>query len=89
MTLVRIPDLKENLAQTRQRQFALDNQERERGLSGVAAPILSAEVRLIGAVGLAGPTLRFRGDELRQKINLVKATAARIAASFVYGPPLW
>ena len=89
LTLARIPDLKENLAQVRQRQFSVDNQERERGLSGVAAPILSAQGRLIGAVGMAGPTQRFRADELRQKINLVKATAARIAASFAYSPPLW
>jgi len=89
LTLVRIPELKENLAQIRQRQFSVDNQERERGLSGVAAPILSSERRLIGAVGMAGPTLRFRGEELRQKINMVRATAERIAGSFAYGPPLW
>src|SRR5947208_2990151 len=89
LTLVRIPELKENLAQIRQRQFSVDNQERERGLSGVAAPILASERRLIGAVGMAGPTLRFRGDELRQKINMVRATAERIAGSFAYGPPLW
>jgi DNA-binding IclR family transcriptional regulator len=88
-TLVRMPDLKENLAQVRHRQVSIDNQERERGLSGVAAPILSAEGRLIGSVGMAGPTLRFRGHELRQKISLVRAAAAKIAASFAYGPALW
>lgn len=88
LTLVRIPELKENLAQIRQRQFSVDHQERERGLSGVAAPILSAEGRFIGAVGMAGPTQRFRGEELRQKINMVRATAERIAGSFAYGPPL-
>ena len=89
LTLVRVSDLKENLAQIRQRQFSVDNQERERGLSGVAAPILTSNGDLIGAVGLAGPTQRFRADELRRKIDMVKAASERIAASFAFGPPLW
>jgi DNA-binding IclR family transcriptional regulator len=88
-TLARMSDLKENLAQVRHRQFSVDNQERERGLSGVAAPILSPEGRLIAAVGMAGPTLRFRGGELRQKISLVRATATRIAASFASSSVWW
>jgi IclR family acetate operon transcriptional repressor len=89
LTLTRVSDLKENLLQVRQRQFAIDNQERERGLSGVATPVLSAEGRLIAAVGMAGPTLRFRGEELRRKISMLRATAAKIAAGLAYSPSLW
>ncbi|HEV3317622.1 MAG TPA: IclR family transcriptional regulator [Candidatus Angelobacter sp.] len=40
-TLARMSDLKENLAQVRHRQFSVDNQERERGLSGIAAHFVS------------------------------------------------
>ncbi len=46
---------------------------------GVAAPVLSAHERVIAALGIAGPTLRFRGKELVQKVNLVTEIAARLA----------
>jgi IclR family KDG regulon transcriptional repressor len=88
-TLTRMPLLRENLANIRQRGFALDSQELERGLSGIAAPVLSREGRLLAAVGMAGPTQRFRGKELRDKIEQVKTTAAKIAASFLTNPSWW
>jgi hypothetical protein len=40
---------------------------------------LSAHERVIAAVGIAGPTLRFRGKELAQKVSLVTEIAARLA----------
>lgn len=88
-TITRLAQLKENLEQVRQRGCALDGQELERGLSGIAAPVLTREGSLIAAVGMAGPTLRFRGKELRQKIDQVKNTAAKIAANFVHNTSLW
>src|SRR5216684_1366164 len=78
-TITRLSDLKENLRLIRQRGYAVDHQELERGLSGVAAPVLSAHERVIAALGIAGPTLRFRGKELVQKVNLVTEIAARLA----------
>lgn len=80
-TFTRAADLKENLRQIRQRGYSLDKQELERGLSGVAAPILLAENRLVAAVGIAGPTLRFRAKELALKIALVREIAAKLSAS--------
>jgi IclR family transcriptional regulator, KDG regulon repressor len=78
-TIGQLPDLKENLRLIRQRGYAVDHQELERGLSGVAAPVLTAHERVIAAVGIAGPTLRFRGKELAQKVSLVTEIAARLA----------
>jgi IclR family transcriptional regulator, KDG regulon repressor len=80
-TLTRVVDLQENLRQIRERGYAIDNQELERGLSGVAAPVRTAQGRVIAALGMAGPTLRFRGRELRDKIALVKETAEQLSAS--------
>jgi IclR family transcriptional regulator, KDG regulon repressor len=71
--------LKESLRLIRQRGYAVDHQELERGLSGVAAPVLSAHERVIAAVGIAGPTQRFRGKELAEKVALVTEIAARLA----------
>ncbi len=88
-TITRLPQLREHLAHIRQRGYALDSQELERGLSGVATPVLSRDGRLIAAVGMAGPTLRLRGKELRHKIEQVRTTAAKIAATLVTSPSWW
>ena len=78
-TITQMPNLKENLRLIRQRGYAVDHQELERGLSGVAAPVLSAHERVIAAVGIAGPTLRFRGKELAQKVALATEIGARLS----------
>lgn len=80
-TITQMSALKENLQLIRRRGYAVDHQELERGLSGVAAPVLSAHERVIAAVGIAGPTLRFRGKELAEKVALVTEIGARLAMS--------
>jgi IclR family KDG regulon transcriptional repressor len=84
-TMTNLSDVKRNLHEVTERGYALDRQETERGLSGVAAPIWSGDGRVIAAVGMAGPTPRFRGKELAHKIVLTKATAAKISASLGEG----
>jgi IclR family transcriptional regulator, KDG regulon repressor len=81
LTITRVSDLNKNLTQIRKRGYALDKQELERGLSGVAAPILAQDGRILAAVGIAGPTLRFRGRELARQIALAKEIAFGISAS--------
>ena len=78
-TITQFVQLKENLRLIRQRGYAVDHQELERGLSGVAAPVLCAYERVFAAVGIAGPTPRFRGKELAEKVALVTEIAARLA----------
>ena len=80
-TIRQMSALKENLQLIRRRGYAVDHQELERGLSGVAAPVLSAHERVVAAVGIAGPTLRFRGKELAEKVALVTEIGARLAMS--------
>jgi IclR family transcriptional regulator, KDG regulon repressor len=80
-THTRMADLKNDLRRVRQRGYALDEQELECGLNGVAAPVISHDARVIGAVGIAGPTQRFQGKDLAEKIELVKETAQKIAAN--------
>jgi IclR family transcriptional regulator, KDG regulon repressor len=80
-TLTRAADLRENLRKVREQGYAIDNQELERGLSGVAAPVRNSEGCVIAGIGIAGPTLRFRGQELRDKTALVKEMAQKLSAS--------
>jgi IclR family transcriptional regulator, KDG regulon repressor len=80
-TLTTLPKVKKNLREVAERGYAMDCQETERGLTGVAAPVRSRDGRVIAAVGMAGPTPRFRGRELAQKIARTKEIAAKISAS--------
>jgi IclR family transcriptional regulator, KDG regulon repressor len=80
-TITTVSDLKKNLHEIADRGYALDSQETERGLSGVAAPVWSRDRNMIAVVGIAGPTTRFRGKELARKIALTKETTAKISAS--------
>jgi DNA-binding IclR family transcriptional regulator len=42
--------------------------------------VRTPEGNVIGAVGMAGPTTRFRGKELARKIALTRNTAKKISA---------
>jgi DNA-binding IclR family transcriptional regulator len=78
-TLLKYANLKHDLDVTRRRGFSMDREELERGLSGIAAPVFARGGQLIAAIGIAGPTGRFLGEELARKIVLVKDFAARIS----------
>jgi DNA-binding IclR family transcriptional regulator len=80
-TLVKQADLMQDLDLTRRRGFATDGGELETGLSGVAAPVFMRGSLLVAAVGIAGPTQRFMGDEFTRKVALVKDFAARLSRS--------
>jgi DNA-binding IclR family transcriptional regulator len=80
-THTQIDELKNDLRRVRERGYALDEQELERGLNGVAAPVFLQDARVVGAVGIAGPTQRFQGRDLAEKIELVKMTAQKIASN--------
>lgn len=83
-TITSIPELRRQLQQIRARGYATDNQETERGLSCVAAPILDHQNRVVASISLSGPTIRFRGKELATKVDLVKKAAAAISRSLGY-----
>jgi DNA-binding IclR family transcriptional regulator len=68
------PDvLADELAQIREQGYAQDDEERITGLRCVAAPVLSNDGRVLGAVSVSAPTNRMRGDvfdeEMPAKVN--------------------
>ena len=78
-TVLRYSQLLENLALVRQKGFAIDSEELETGLFGLAATVFMRGSHPIGALGIAGPSPRFRQQELIRKTALVRDFAARIS----------
>jgi DNA-binding IclR family transcriptional regulator len=61
------PDkLKAELARIRERGYAQSLEETDVGAWGVAAPIRDWNGQVVGAIGLAGPTLRYSKEAMRQ-----------------------
>jgi DNA-binding IclR family transcriptional regulator len=70
-TRTALPDLYDDLRQTRERGFAISEQEYERDINAVAAPILDAHGCPVAVIAVAGPAFRLshaRMLELGQSI---------------------
>jgi IclR family transcriptional regulator, KDG regulon repressor len=78
-TVSKLADLMIVLNLTRYEGYATDNGELEVGLSGIAAPIFMRGSDLVAALGIAGPSGRFQGEELTKKIALLKDFATRLS----------
>lgn len=70
--------LDRDLVRTRERGFAIDDQERADGMRGVAAPIFNAFAEPVAAIGLAGPTFRMGLSDATRFGSLVRARADQI-----------
>lgn len=67
-TLTTREELDEVLGTIRERGYAVDDEERHKGLRCVAAPILSNDDRVLGAVSVSGPTNRMKGERFETDI---------------------
>ncbi len=83
-TLIDPESLRAALIEIRQAGFGLAEEELERGLSGVAAPILNHEGKTVAAVGVSGPSFRLTHSRLQELVPVVKAAAARISKEIGY-----
>lgn len=61
-------ELEERLEQIRERGYAIDDEERIKGLRCVAVPILDNDGGIVGAASVAGPTNRLCGDRLEETL---------------------
>jgi DNA-binding IclR family transcriptional regulator len=65
------------LAQVRQRGYAIEDQEATVGDAGIAAPILSRDGVVIGAIGVVGAADRLLGAGTRDELTRLVGEAAR------------
>lgn len=72
-------DLLSELATIRQEGYALDNEEREIGLSCIGAPILDRNNKAVAAISISGPTDRMKKSNLDENIQRLKQAARDIS----------
>jgi IclR family acetate operon transcriptional repressor len=77
-TFVERDALEAELAATRRRGYAIDDEEHAQGLRCVAAPILDEHGQPWAALSLAGPTARLTHERVPALGALVSATAREV-----------
>jgi DNA-binding IclR family transcriptional regulator len=73
-------ELKKHLQQVAELGYAIDNEELDIGVRCVGAPIRDYTRRIIGAVSISGPSMRFSDDRMdNELIPLVKRAGEEIS----------
>jgi DNA-binding IclR family transcriptional regulator len=70
----------ENFEQIREQGYALDNEERAEGIRCVAAPVITNDSLVRGAISVAGPASRMSGDHLRSTVVDMVIRAANVTS---------
>jgi DNA-binding IclR family transcriptional regulator len=78
-TLISLEDLFENLRETREQGFAISEQEYEKDINAVAAPIMDANGYPIAAIAIVGPSYRMTHDRMLKLGQIIRETADAIA----------
>ena len=83
-TLVHRTKLKKDLERTRQRGYALDDEEAVLGARCVAAPVFDAGGNVAAAVSVSGPITRISAGKVPIVGSAVREAAAEISARLGY-----
>jgi IclR family transcriptional regulator, KDG regulon repressor len=79
-TMTDLAQLKEHLKQVRKQGYALDDEENERGIRCVAAPIYSETGRAVAAISISGPAFRVTKKVVQETLRKeVMETALKIS----------
>ena len=77
-TLTRLEDLEANIAQSRIRGYAVDDEEHAIGLRCAATPIYNEHGEVIAALSVSGPKARINDQRLSELGELVSSSANQI-----------
>ena len=78
-------ELKKQLRQIAEQGYAIDNEELDVGVRCVGAPIRDYTRRIIGAVSISGPSMRFPEERMEKElIPLVQKAAEEISTKLGY-----
>lgn len=74
-TITDLEALRDNLEQTRKQGYALDDEEYDYGVRCIAAPVFDYRGKVVGAIGISGPTARLT----LEKVPMLSASVTSIA----------
>jgi DNA-binding IclR family transcriptional regulator len=78
-------ELKKHLQWVAEQGYAIDNEELDIGVRCVAAPIRDYTRRIVGAISVSGPSMRFTEERMEKElIPLVKRSAEEISTKLGY-----
>lgn len=80
-TLSDSDELREELAQIRERGYAVNRGEWRPDIFGVGVPILGSDQRPVGSISISMPAFRFREEDLPRYADLLMGAAREIAKS--------
>lgn len=83
-TVVEPDALLERVRRVKRQGFATEDEESEAGTRGVAAPIHSADARIVAAIGMAGPRLRIKKRDFSQLADAVMQAAQKLSERLGY-----
>ncbi|MGI5998306.1 MAG: IclR family transcriptional regulator [Lutispora sp.] len=83
-TLSDINELVRELDIIRQQGYAMDNEEREEGVTCIAAPVFDCYGEAIASISISGPTYRLKEKDLSTIINNVIDVAKELSESLGY-----
>jgi IclR family transcriptional regulator, KDG regulon repressor len=78
-TITRVDELKAHLRQIRKKGFAFSDQEADRDVRAVAAPVLSRWGELLAGLSIAGPSYRIKKKTVSRLAKLVIDCAKKIS----------
>lgn len=85
-TLTTRAALDAELARIREQGFALDDEEHEMGIHCIGAPVFDHTGSVVATISVSWPGFRYKREEEHEKIDTIKAAAARISAILGYNP---
>lgn len=83
-TVVDPAELEDHLEQVRKQGWAFSEEERERGLNSLAAPVYGADGTLIAAVAIGGPSFRLTRAEANNFADHVTDCASAISSGLLW-----
>lgn len=84
-TITTQDELLERLAEIRERGYAVDRQERVSGIRCIAAPVITNDQEVRGAISVAGPVSRMKGERFNEKLpEKVQKTANVVSINLTY-----
>ena len=83
-TIVSRKDLEKEIEKVQRLGYAVDNEENEKEIRCVAAPIRNHKGKVIAAVSISGPYYRFTPDREKEMIKAIVETAKKISSRLGY-----